>query len=276
VANGFRGTLVESAAIVSGLNEAELRQAWEPYRLGRRDVDPMLTAMSGAPVRVVTTKRRQELVPDKDWYRSRLVSEYFRPLGMNHCIQSEVRLPGGAIHRIAVARAWGDPPLGTIEQERIHEFHCALVRSARHARPLVLPARTLKVLDQLLAGRSAKQIADDLHLALSTVDRGVRAIYRRYHVHSRAELLSVARRTRVMQATRRAIRELSPRLRQTLALLLTGLRERDIACVVGVSFHTLHQYVKTVYQALGVRSRPELMALLGHAVALDEDPPSAA
>jgi DNA-binding CsgD family transcriptional regulator len=54
---------------------------------------------------------------------------------------------------------------------------------------------------------------------------------------------------------------LSPRERETLELLLTGAPQKQIAARMGVSLHTAHDYVKTLYKKLGVNSRLELMAM---------------
>jgi DNA-binding NarL/FixJ family response regulator len=257
VSNAFCGEQIEHALVVSGLADAELRLAWEPYRWGRRDIDPMLARMDAGPDYSIVTHCRQQIVSDKEWYRSRLVNEFFRPIGMNHCIQSEARLPGGLTHRLAFARPWGAPALGVGDEERIHELHRALVKHWRLSREILLPPRTRAVLDGLMVGKSTKEIADELALGRSSINRELQAIYRRYQVHTRAELLAVAREARIPAETRRS---LSPREQQTLTLLLTGLDERDIACVLGVSFHTVHQYVKALYRVLGIQSRPELMA----------------
>jgi len=56
---------------------------------------------------------------------------------------------------------------------------------------------------------------------------------------------------------------LSPRERQTLAELLTGAKEKEIAQRMGVSPHTAHQYVKAVYRRYAVASRMELVVKLG-------------
>jgi DNA-binding NarL/FixJ family response regulator len=257
VSNAFCGQQIEHALVVSGLSDTELRLAWEPYRWGRRDIDPMLARMAPGPVSSIVTNCRQQIVSDKEWYRSRLVNEFFRPIGMNHCIQSEAQLPGGITHRLAFARPWGERPLGVSDQERVQQFHRTLVKHWRLRRVMVLPPRTRAVFDGLMEGKGTKEIADDLALGLSSISREVQAIYRRYQVHTRAELLAVARKASVPAQTRRS---LSLRQRQTLTLLLTGLDERDIACVLGVSFHTVHQYVKTLYRVLEIQSRPELMA----------------
>jgi DNA-binding NarL/FixJ family response regulator len=257
VSNAFRGQQIEHALVVSGLSDAELRLAWEPYRWGRRDIDPMLPRMAAGPVYSIITNCRQQIVSDEEWYRCRLVDEFFRPIGMNHCIQSEAQLPGGITHRLAFARPWGAPPLGVGDQERIQRFHRALVEHWRLSRAMVLPPRSRAVLDGLMVGKSTKEIGDELALGRSSINREVHDIYRRYQVHTRAELLAVVRQARIPAETRRS---LSTRQRQTLTLLLTGLDERDIACVLGVSFHTVHHYVKTLYRVLEIQSRPELMA----------------
>jgi len=53
---------------------------------------------------------------------------------------------------------------------------------------------------------------------------------------------------------------LSPRLEQTLRLLLFGLAEKQVALRLGISKHTVHVYVKKIYRLIGVDSRSELMA----------------
>lgn len=54
---------------------------------------------------------------------------------------------------------------------------------------------------------------------------------------------------------------MSPRTRQTLELLLAGDSEKQIAGKLGLSPHTVHDYVKAVYRRFDVCSRPELLAL---------------
>ncbi len=53
---------------------------------------------------------------------------------------------------------------------------------------------------------------------------------------------------------------LTPRERQVLELLLGGDSEKLIARRLGLSPHTVHDYVKAVYRAFGVHSRSELCA----------------
>lgn len=57
--------------------------------------------------------------------------------------------------------------------------------------------------------------------------------------------------------------DLPPRLQQTLAELMGGLSEKEIASKLGLSRHTIHNYVKALHQRLGVSSRGELLARVG-------------
>jgi DNA-binding CsgD family transcriptional regulator len=54
--------------------------------------------------------------------------------------------------------------------------------------------------------------------------------------------------------------KLSPRMRQTLDRLLAGDSEKQIAIKLGVSPHTVHVYVKSLYRGFDVNSRGELLA----------------
>ena len=58
----------------------------------------------------------------------------------------------------------------------------------------------------------------------------------------------------------RVAADLSPRMRQTLDRLLAGDSEKEIAYRFGRSPHTVHVYVKKLYQRFGVCSRGELFA----------------
>ncbi len=55
---------------------------------------------------------------------------------------------------------------------------------------------------------------------------------------------------------------LSPRQRQTLALVLDGLSDKEIAERLGISRYTVNQYTKAIYRLYGVTSRTQLLARL--------------
>jgi DNA-binding CsgD family transcriptional regulator len=66
---------------------------------------------------------------------------------------------------------------------------------------------------------------------------------------------------------------LSPRMGQTLERLLAGDSEKEIAARFGRSRHTVHVYVKKLYQRFGVSSRGELFALFVRPPAPPTPPP---
>ncbi|HTW94846.1 MAG TPA: helix-turn-helix transcriptional regulator [Tepidisphaeraceae bacterium] len=57
------------------------------------------------------------------------------------------------------------------------------------------------------------------------------------------------------------ISPMSPRVTQTLEFLLAGDSEKQIAAKLGLSQHTIHDYVKRVYRHFAVSTRAELLAL---------------
>jgi DNA-binding CsgD family transcriptional regulator len=63
--------------------------------------------------------------------------------------------------------------------------------------------------------------------------------------------------------------DLPPRLSQTLAELLAGLSEKEIAAKLDLSRHTIHNYVKALHQRFEVSSRGELLAKAGAAAKPD-------
>lgn len=56
------------------------------------------------------------------------------------------------------------------------------------------------------------------------------------------------------------LRGLAPRLRDTLQGLARGLSEKQLATDLGLSQHTVHDYVKALHRHFGVQSRSELLA----------------
>jgi DNA-binding CsgD family transcriptional regulator len=51
------------------------------------------------------------------------------------------------------------------------------------------------------------------------------------------------------------------RLQETLDLLLAGQSEKQVAARLGISYHTVHEYVKILYKRFRVASRSQLLAL---------------
>jgi DNA-binding CsgD family transcriptional regulator len=57
-----------------------------------------------------------------------------------------------------------------------------------------------------------------------------------------------------------SVADLPPRLRQVLACLLEGDGEKQVASHLGLSKHTIHEYLKRLHERFGVSSRGELLA----------------
>jgi DNA-binding CsgD family transcriptional regulator len=76
------------------------------------------------------------------------------------------------------------------------------------------------------------------------------------------ELGRLWRRDAIQRAKDPAL-DLPPRLSQTLAALLAGDSEKQIAIKLNLSPHTIHNYVKALHQRFDVSSRGELLAKAG-------------
>jgi DNA-binding CsgD family transcriptional regulator len=59
-----------------------------------------------------------------------------------------------------------------------------------------------------------------------------------------------------------ARRDLAPRVREVLRAVADGLCEKEVADRLGISRHTVHVYVKTLYKHFEVKSRAELLVRL--------------
>jgi DNA-binding CsgD family transcriptional regulator len=57
-----------------------------------------------------------------------------------------------------------------------------------------------------------------------------------------------------------AAQRLPQRAREALGHVLRGLSDKEIAAAMGIGGHTVNQYLKAVFRALGVKSRAELIA----------------
>jgi DNA-binding CsgD family transcriptional regulator len=160
-------------------------------------IDPIWQALQRLPGRLVTRTRRQ-LVSDAVWDRSVAFNEYLRPAHVGHRITSVCQISDAeSISGITLRRFLGERDFSPREQRLLNFFHGELGR---------------------LIGRA------------------------------------------LVSATEPGPDKLSPRLRQTLACLLEGDSEKQVAARLGLSYDTTHQYVTALYRRFGVRSRAQLLA----------------
>ena len=96
---------------------------------------------------------------------------------------------------MAFHRPWGDKPFTEREVGIVHLMHRTQrlydVKFSPDCDAKTIPPRQLEVLRALQAGKSEKEAAAKLGLSRHTIHVHVKAIYKRFAVNSRAELLSL-------------------------------------------------------------------------------------
>jgi DNA-binding CsgD family transcriptional regulator len=159
--------------------------------------DAILCALADVPGRVLT-RTRSAVVSDRHWYRSADFNDYRKPAGINHCLASVFEISqDGAIAVITLHRGIGERDFSPREVRLLEFFHEELGRlvgrqlvSATEPAADQLPRRLRQTLVCLVEGDSEKQAAARLGLSPTTVHEYVTALYRRFGVRSRGELLA--------------------------------------------------------------------------------------
>jgi DNA-binding CsgD family transcriptional regulator len=178
--------------------EARSRERYLAYlRESGPEGDPVYRALQDVPGRVLT-RTRSALVCDAVWYRSAVFNDYYKPAGIDHCLLSVCQVsPQGAITATALTRALGERDFSPGEVRLLEFFHEELGRlvgrqlvSATEPSPDTLSPRLRQTLACLVEGDSEKQVAARLGLSATTVHDYVTALYRRFGVRSRGELLA--------------------------------------------------------------------------------------
>ena len=159
--------------------------------------DAIFRALKDVPGPVLT-RTRSALVSDALWYRSADFNNYRKPAGVDHCLASVCEVSHeGAIAAISLTRALGEGDFSPGEVRLLEFFHGELGRlvgrqlvSATEPSPEKLSPRLRQTLACLVEGDSEKQIAARLGLSPTTVHQYVTALYRRFAVQSRGQLLA--------------------------------------------------------------------------------------
>jgi DNA-binding CsgD family transcriptional regulator len=163
--------------------------------------DPVFRALQRLPGRLVTLARRQ-LVHDADWYRSVVWQDYHRPAKIDDRLVSLYQVTdSGAVSVICLHRVMGDREFSSRATRLLSFFHGELgaligraLVSATEPRPDTLSPRGRQTLACLLEGDSEKQVAARLGISYATAHQYVTALYRRFGVHSRGQLVAHALR----------------------------------------------------------------------------------
>jgi DNA-binding CsgD family transcriptional regulator len=182
--------------------DAHGRALLEAYHRDRGPrIDPFFQALLREPGRLVTRTRRQ-MVPDAGYYRSGVFTRYLGPGGADHRLASIYQtVQGGAISVLHLHRAPGERDFSPRELRLLKFFHGELgalvgraLVSAAEPSPEKLSPRLRQTLACLLEGDSEKHVAARLGLSQATTHQYVTALYRRFGVRSRAQLLAHALR----------------------------------------------------------------------------------
>jgi len=158
--------------------------------------DPIFSALQHVAGSLVTRTRRQ-LVSDAIWYKSDS-QELRRMNGVDHQITSVYQIAGGdGISVVCLEIALGERDFSPREQRLLNFFHAELgplitrsLVSATEPSQVTLSPRLRQTLACLLEGDSEKQVAARLGISQATTHQYVTALYRRFGVRSRAELLA--------------------------------------------------------------------------------------
>lgn len=140
---------------------------------------------------------REDIISDAAWYASPHVRHARHPSGLDHCIFSLLPLAGThLVATISLNRAWNsNGPFLTSQCQLLETIHSEMAWIYRSDLPFAsaeisdLSPRQQQTLQYLLAGSSEKQIATKTGLSRNTIHHYVKALYRRFGVSSRSELL---------------------------------------------------------------------------------------
>lgn len=161
--------------------------------------DPLVVAIDRAKGKLVT-RTRTDIVRDRDYYRSRVFTDYLRRAEIGPRLASlyETQVDR-SVNNIHLHRGPGERDFSEREQQIVDHFHAELGPLIGHAlvseaepRPDDLSPRLHQTLVCLLDGDSEKQVAARLHLSRTTVHQYVGNLYRHFGVRSRAQLMSHA------------------------------------------------------------------------------------
>jgi DNA-binding CsgD family transcriptional regulator len=179
-------------------DDAAVHTAFVAYhRDGGQADDPIFRALASVPGSEITCTRRQ-LVSDADWFRSQSYQVFRQPARIAHELTSVMRISSeGTISVIALNRVIGEADFSGREQRLFNFFHRELARliggalaSSSEPAPDDLSPRLRQTLSCLIEGDSEKEIAARLNISPITVHQYVTALYRRFGVRSRGQLLA--------------------------------------------------------------------------------------
>ncbi|HEY7296056.1 MAG TPA: LuxR C-terminal-related transcriptional regulator [Dehalococcoidia bacterium] len=144
-----------------------------------------------------------------------------------------------------------------------HAPTAAVVPGPAISYPDGLSAREVEVLCLIAAGKSTREIAEELTIAEGTVERHVTNLYGKMGVRNRAEATSYAHANGLVAAAA-VPNGLSAREVEVLRLIALGKSNREIATQLVISENTVFQHVRSILNKTGCANRTEA-AVYAHA-----------
>jgi DNA-binding CsgD family transcriptional regulator len=185
----------------SGMSPSDRALLGAYMRDGGPGADPLFARIEYVPGKAITRTRRQ-LVRDAEYHRSSVYDRYFRLGKVEHRLVSVYRQSAErSFSACCLHRGPRERDFSPREQRLVSFFHAELgplvgraLVSIAEASPADLSPRLRQTLGCLLEGDSEKQVAGRLGLSLPTAHQYVTALYKRFGVRSRAQLMAHALR----------------------------------------------------------------------------------
>jgi DNA-binding CsgD family transcriptional regulator len=195
------GAMTPLSTFDSGLSPSDRAVLGAYVRDGGPAADPLFARLEYVPGKA-TTRTRRQLVRDADYHRSSVYDRYFRVGKVEHRLVSAYQQSAEpSFSLLHLYRAPRERDFSPREQRLLSFFHAELgplvgraLVSIAEASPDDLSPRLRQTLACLLEGESEKQVAGRLGLSLPTTHQYVTALYKRFGVRSRAQLLAHALR----------------------------------------------------------------------------------
>ena len=125
-----------------------------------------------------------------------------------------------------------------------------------------LGAREKQIVKLLIRGCDNAEIAHQLKIARRTVKAHLERLFRRFRITSGIKRVKLA--TLVASNTKLSANEgygslvSSKREQQVIKLVAEGLKNREVADAIGIEEHIVKNYLRAVYDKLGLWNRVEL------------------
>ena len=125
-----------------------------------------------------------------------------------------------------------------------------------------LGARETQIVKLLMRGCNNAEIARQLKIARRTVKKHLERLFRRFRITGGIKRVKLA--TLVVSDTKVTANESegsvisSKREQQVIQLVAQGLKNREVAHAIGIEEHVVKNYLRVIYDKLGLWNRVEL------------------